>query len=314
MTDHDAELVAASRFWAQTPEQRRQLALISWMEHEHVKRYINRRTTGADADDWFSYVLRRYCDPPLERAFSLGCGTGGLERNALASGGVQVVDACDASEGAIETALASAAEAELSTRVVYRVADMNVLDLGDTRYDAIFASMSVHHARELEHIFAEMQRALKPGGLVIMNEYIGATRFRVPQVQLNLINDVLRILPARLRRIISNGTMTDVIKERYETLTEEWFLQNDPSEAIRSAEIMPLLRESFDIIEFKPYGGSLLHFLLENIVGNFDESREEDRAWLEMVEYVELTVERAGLLASDFALIVARKRPELAAS
>src|ERR1700676_2687664 len=310
MTDREAALVAVSRFWAETPEQRCQRALIAWMEHDHVRRYINRRTTGDDADDWLSYILRRYCDPPLERALSLGCGTGGLERHALASGCVKTFDACDVSEGAIESARAAAAAAGLGTRVDYSVADMNALDLGGARYDAVFASMSVHHARELEHIFAELQRVLKPGGLVILNEYIGATRFHVPQVQLDLINDVLKILPVRLRHIISNGTTTDMIKDRYEVLTEEWFLRNDPSEAIRSAEIMPLLVKSSDIVGFKPYGGSLLHFLLENIVGNFDESREDDRAWLEMVEYLELSVERAGLLPSDFALIVAAKRSE----
>src|SRR6202051_2915815 len=106
---------------------------------------------------------------------------------------------------------------------------MNALDLGDARYDAVFASMSVHHVRELEHVFAELQRVLKPGGLVVLNEYIGATRFQMSQVQLDLINDVLKILPVRLRQIINNGTTTGVVKDHYDLVNEEWFLRNDPS-------------------------------------------------------------------------------------
>ncbi|MGC9025514.1 MAG: class I SAM-dependent methyltransferase, partial [Chloroflexia bacterium] len=43
----------------------------------------------------------------------------------------------------------------------------------------------------------------------------------------------------------------------------------DPSEAIRSDEILPALRRHLEIIEFKPLGGNILHFLLDGIAHNF---------------------------------------------
>ena len=57
---------------------------------------------------------------------------------------------------------------------------------------------------------------------------------------------------------------------------EEVFQQNDPSEAIRSEEIVPTLLRYFDILEFRPYGGAIQHMLLSGITGNFDENNEAD--------------------------------------
>ena len=36
------------------------------------------------------------------------------------------------------------------------------------------------------------------------------------------------------------------------------------------------LKHSFDVIDFRPYGGAILHILLSEITGHFLEDREED--------------------------------------
>jgi len=57
----------------------------------------------------------------------------------------------------------------------------------------------------------------------------------------------------------------------------------------------------------------LLHFMLENIVGNFDDGHEDDRAWLNILEYVEMALEQGKVIDSDFAMIVARARDDVEA-
>jgi SAM-dependent methyltransferase len=305
MNETQSNFDKVAKWWAQSPEKLRQRAFIAWMEHEYVKKHVNLRTTGDESLDWFNYILQKYFRTPVERALSLGSGDGGLERHALDAGAVKRFDAYDASCGAIENAKKAAESKGLLQRVNYAVADLNLLRLEAGGYDSVFASMSIHHIHALERVFEEVRGALKPSGLFIMNEYIGPTRFQLPPVQIKLINDLLKILPRDFRRVIRDGKPTREIKESHLIHPLSWFDENDPSEAARSAEILPLLRRFFRIVEFKPYGGTLLHFLLQDIVGNFDESQEEGRAWLDILFYFEGALEDAGVINSDFALIVA---------
>ena len=60
----------------------------------------------------------------------------------------------------------------------------------------------------------------------------------------------------------------------------------------------------------KDYGGTLLQFLLANIVGNFDESKEQDRKILDELCTQEWNYIKEGKLDSDFAVIVAKQKPK----
>ncbi len=88
--------------------------------------------------------------------------------------------------------------------------------------------------------------------------------------------------------------------------TERSVIAVDPSEAVRSAEIMPVLRTMFDVIEYRPLGGAILQFLLSDIAGNF-----QDEAGAQLLEgffRLEDALMACGDLPSDFAYIVARPR------
>lgn len=311
MTEKDLTIEKVANWWGQSREERQEKLLVAWMEHDHIKRHINRRTTGDESLDWFNYVLQKYFKSPVERALSLGCGTGGLERHALWAEAVDFFDAYDISPGAIESAKKAAMEAGNLERINYKVADLNHIQLKRNAYDAAFASMSIHHIQALEKVFESVRASLKPSGLFIINEYIGPSRFQLPPVQIRLINDMLEILPQRLRKIIRGGQIASDIKHIHKVHPLTWFDENDPSEAVRSGEIMALLERFFTVLEFKPYGGSLLQFIVEDIVGNFDDNHQEDRAWLEMLEFVENKLEEFGVIKSDFALIVSEPNPSL---
>jgi len=311
MKDKESALKKVGRWWTQSPEKLQQRPLIAWMEHDYIKKHINRRTTGDESLDWFNYVLQKYFQASVERALSLGCGDGGLERHALTKGAVVTFDAYDASPGAIDGATQAAKDLGLLPQIHYAVADLNCFQAPAYPYGAVFASMSIHHIQALEEVFDEIRKALTPAGYFIMNEYIGPTRFQLPPIQEKVVNDLLNILPPRFRRIIRDGKVTSEIKSCHQVHPLSWFTENDPSEAVRSAEILPVLQRFFDLAEFKPYGGTLLQFLLENIVGNFDESQEEAKAWLDMLAYVESALEEAGAIESDFALIVATPKKKM---
>jgi hypothetical protein len=97
-------------------------------------------------------------------------------------------------------------------------------------------------------------------------------------------------------------------RRSYQNPAISWFEENDPSEAIRSDEIIDILKRDFEIIEMRPYGGALLHMLLSGTAGNFDPTNEADVAILRTLVLMEVTLEEAGVLDSDFAAIVARPK------
>jgi hypothetical protein len=80
----------------------------------------------------------------------------------------------------------------------------------------------------------------------------------------------------------------------------------DPSEAIRSGEIMTLLVKYFNILEVNEFGGTILHMLLQDIAGNFDPEREEDMTILNLICYFEEILIKKKVITSDFALIIAQ--------
>jgi hypothetical protein len=82
---------------------------------------------------------------------------------------------------------------------------------------------------------------------------------------------------------------------------------SDPSEAIRSAEIIPLLSEYFTILEQKDYGGTILHMLLQNIIANFDHDNYKDKSILSLLILLENILIREKVIDSDFAFLAASK-------
>jgi SAM-dependent methyltransferase len=320
-----------------------------------VIQYMNRRASGDPLVDWIDHVCRQYLGPalPLDRCLSLVCGNGHLERTLAARGVFRSCDAFDISDQRIADAAQRADLAGLPIR--YACVDVNEIALEALVYDAAFAYAGVHHIRDLERLYAEVHRSLKPGGWFILNEYTGPSQFQIPERQLEVLNAALKLLPCRYRASISQkhvlagdvtaagmlnwpvremprriyekwraGQLGRAIRRRVMTVlntrrrrpvfkdaVERWTVKEmnlfDPSEAIRSAEIIPLLRQQFEIVELKPLGGSVFHLLLDDIAGNFDPCSEEDRRVLEMILNVEETLIACRDLQSDFSLIVARK-------
>jgi hypothetical protein len=82
----------------------------------------------------------------------------------------------------------------------------------------------------------------------------------------------------------------------------------DPSEAVRSADILKVVGERLDVVARHDIGGGLLQFLLSGICGNFRPEDPGSMAVLDMLFGVEDALMAAGDLGSDFVLLVARAR------
>jgi SAM-dependent methyltransferase len=275
------------------------LGEVSWMASTAVLMHLNERVTGDPARDWLSSWAHRYFHGHDLRVLVLGCGEGWLERAISEWTFVRAIDAVDFAEAAV-----ARARERGGPKIRYGVIDLNRDSLEPDAYDVVIAHSVLHHIEDLEHAFDQIERAMKPEATLIVNEYVGANRFQYGDEILAMINDLLRCLPGRLRR----SALEDRTYEVRERPTVEEMMANDASEAVRAADVMPMLRQRFEILDERLLGGTILMHLLYDIVQNFLFDDPHERAVIELLCTFEGALVDARRISSDFVIAAARKR------
>jgi SAM-dependent methyltransferase len=250
----------------------------SWLEHPAIRLYTLRQIDPIDAEwpvDWFKIWLqgRRFA-----RGLSIGCGSGPFERDLIGHDLCDRIDAFDASLQSIRIAQGAAGD-----RIHYFVADFNRCAFRPRSYDAVFFHQSLHHVERLEELLAGVRAWLRPDGLVYLDEYIGPSRTAWSDELIAPQRAVFERLPAEMKR---TAELPLPIQE------------DDPSEAVRSDEIMQVLEQEFEIAAFRGYGGNLLSVIFPNLDRNalsdevVDALIEEDRAMSASGPYYAVIVAR----------------------
>jgi SAM-dependent methyltransferase len=298
------------------------------------------RRRAADFNSVFSQYLDR--SARVSRVLSLCCGHGHFERTILQLLSYDHCDSLDISEPALEHARELAREAGI-LNVNYERCDVNTLQLSQ-EYDLVFGG-GIHHLSNLEHVFSEVARWLCPGAPFMMYEYIGPNRCQPTERQLEAINACIRLLPEKYRmRVSAQREMNvgsadeamDILRrkradmrglsdcdntdrfssdplfakffwQRYTPMTVEQWQTVDPSESVRSEDILPVLRQYFSDVDVRYQGGSILQFTLFDLAANFCYESPEVRALLKMLIHVEdvLTTFDPDI-PQDYAVIIAR--------
>ena len=273
-----------------------------WTASPVVRRYLHLLVTGDPNCDWATYVEWRHLSPSLDRALVLGCGSGRFERALAERGRFRSIVACDFAQETVEKARRSAQETGLAT-IEYRIVDLERETLGGP-YDAVFANDVLHHITNLEGLYGRIHEALSPEGKLFFCEYVGPNRFQYSDERMELVNRYLRVLPDRLRL----DPLTGETLWRRERLSAEKVEQDDPTEAVRSRDVLPLARQAFRAEAEYPSGGGLLNPLLFGLIANFREGAPEDDGLLRLLCDAEDRLTRSRRLEPDFLVFAGRRR------
>lgn len=279
---------------------------LHWTHLPDVLRSIYRKVSGDAAVSplaWFFQTLAAEQPLPLDRVLVLGCGSGALEREIVLAGWAREIVAIDLSAKVLDVAKARA-QAEGLDNIHYFQADMNHLPLGHApflhgQFDAVLGVSSIHHCAQLAQLYRSIGRLLTPRGWFFMNEYVGPDQFQWPDAQLYEINRIANLLPAHLMR-----TRDGHHKQHFRRPSIADVVAVDPSEAICSSQILPLLPDYFSDICIRPYGGGILHLLLAGVAQNFIDPDQEP--YLRSILAAEDALYRRGQLQHDFACVIAR--------
>lgn len=274
-----------------------------WLELRYVsERYIEPAITGMEGAGWRTYVFDRWLRPS-ERLLEIGCGSTGVAFEACRLGVARSAVGVDVSPEAIRNSQQRARSARLDRRIEYLCADVTALNFPDGGFDSVFVNMALHHVLQLELLLANVRRWKRPGAPFVINEYVGPDRFQWTDAALREGQRLLESLDERYRiHGVSGEVVTTFARPPYAGM-----VFGDASEAIRSSAILPLLKTYFEVAEVRPYGGTLLQWLLADTAHNFQpETRPEDARELDRLFDEERRLIREGVLESNFAVILAR--------
>jgi 2-polyprenyl-3-methyl-5-hydroxy-6-metoxy-1,4-benzoquinol methylase len=283
-------------------------ALVYWLAIPEVHRRFQSLSTGGKSEHWINYCVSDYLGGrlPAERMASLGCGTGLVERHLASLQAFRRCDSFDIAPGALDVARRETEAAGVSG-VNYELADIETLRLDERAYDAIWFNGSLHHISNLEEVCDRVGAALKPHGYAFISEYVGASRFDFSARQKEAIHAAFALVPERYRRSFRNGAPGAVQAAPFLPDPRK-VAEVDPSEAVRSADILRVVGERLEVVARHDAGGTLLQFLLQGICGNFRSDDPGSLAVLEMLFRIEDGLIEAGDLGSDSTLLVARAR------
>jgi SAM-dependent methyltransferase len=280
-----------ARFWGRVAAGE---PLLTWLHEPEVRKYVNSLISGSPHVWPFDAI-----GPLLgttDHGVSLGCGDGTLDRQIVRRGICGSLTGIDISPVSLEVARRGAAMDGLGT-IAYVQGDLNRLHLPANSCDAVFFQQSLHHVSDLEGCLDTVRDALRPGGFVYLDEYIGPSQSEWQRGRLRYADDVYRELPRRLRT------------RRHLQIPVDG---KDPREAVRSSEILTELTRRFSIQVRKDYGGTLLSVIYPHLRLAPLSRAERDEVLSGLIER-EREVIASGAPAFC-AVILARRRDEAASS
>ena len=135
---------------------------------------------------------------------------------------------------------------------------------------------------------------------------MGPSKFQWTKKQIFYAQTLLDLLPDKLKVDCSIGEKN--LKCRIERRKPRDIEREDPSEAIRSDEIIGILKKHFQIIEQKPLGGTVLNLLFDRIAKNFNEEDPCIRSLILSFQKIEEILILEEILPSDFTFLVLKKQ------
>jgi SAM-dependent methyltransferase len=212
------------------------------------------RFQGALASEWGRSQESKFADAFMDKyggrvrtaAASICCGTGILERWLWdrCENPELTIDGFDVSDGSLNIARQLAVG---RSGIRYFKSDANAMSLDTARYDVVFANGALHHVENLEHCLSAVRDGINSAGLLYVNDYVGPSRFQWTTLQESIANVMLHLIP------------DEHLQRKEVVITDPIALEEmDPSEAVRSGEIVNVIKDYFEIVEMIPRGGTLL--------------------------------------------------------
>ncbi len=225
----------------------------------------------------------RRCNAADPRFLSIGSGNCDLELDvaaALRESGLATFtfECLELNQVMLDRGRTMAQERGLAQHFVFTRADFNTWSAG-SRYDGMMANQSLHHVLDLEHLFAEIDRALDDRGLLAISDIIGCNGHKRWPEALKRVHELWLELPGSYHY---NHAL-----RRVEPLYENWDCSSEGFEGIRAQDILPMLNQRFEFETFVAFGNVIDVFVDRAFGHNFNPDSEADRRFIDRVHEID---------------------------
>lgn len=283
-------------YW--TDQHRRLQPSGNFLAHPMVQGYVSMRAFGSLVAHLEVVIAElRNRTSPGDSILSVGCGPALKERALARLLPDRTFVGIDIATDIVESTRQECARAGLANLTV-RVGDFNALDLERGRFRAVLGLGALHHIERLEEFWAACAAGMTRDGSVLAQEYVGPNRMQWTPAQCHFGTEALReIVPDQHK-----PHHRKVVPTPLEVMDEY-----DPSEAVRSRDIVPTCRAAgFEIEGYAGAGCALLQPVLMEQIATYDPRDWAHNAILAKLFAEEDRLMRAGELEDDFAMFVAR--------
>jgi len=243
-----------------------------WWQHAQIIRHINRTVCGK-AIDGFSAGLNVLASrllegqAPLQKAISVGGGTGVKEIKLVRDGIVKSIEVFEVARARIAAGEKLARAQHLEHAVHFVCGDAFELRDKAGQYDLVHWNNALHHMPDVEAAIQWSWKVLRTGGLFYMDDFVGPSRFQWTPQMLLVASAVRQALPARL--LVNPRNSSALLPRIVKKVDAEKLRQSDPSEAADSDRIIPYLKERFPHVSITQTGGVIYSLALSDLLANF---------------------------------------------
>lgn len=267
----------------------------TFLDHPLIQTYAALRAFGALRTFTEAVIDEiRSRTRPGARLLSVGCGAAVKECQLAAALPDRTFVAIDIAPGALEMARAAAAAAGIRN-LHLETGDFNDPQLAAADFDMILGLGALHHIEALEAFWRECRKALRAGGCILAQEYVGPSRFQWTDVQIELGNAALRTLPAEHK--VHHATVKRV--------DLDYLIAFDPSEAVRSAELIPTCAAAGFAMQVSGAGCGLLQPMLMHQMHTFEPRNWDHNQLLMQLFSVEDHAMREHGVGDAYAMFIA---------
>lgn len=183
--------------------------------------------------------------------------------------------------------------------------DRATLVLGDWRdgapdeVDLVYFDHALHHLSDIDNVIEDMARRLRPGGVFLMNDFVGPTYNQFSPEVADYAEHVRSLLPASIFRA---GAPREVCRSS----VEEW-IQSDPSEACDSGSILPAIARHMPGAEIIPTGGLVYYLACREVFHHLHDDPDGDEAIVRLLFELDRVLVRSKPELTCYALAFWRK-------
>lgn len=257
----------------------------NWWTCKPVIQHLNRLVCGQElpgVSQGLCQKAKQQVNHTLKLGISVGCGIGVKEMHLIQWGLVDRMICFELSAERIAQANAEAKRRSLSDRIEFHQTDVFCrTDLND-RFDLVHWNNSLHHMPDTFAALRWSRSVLKPGGLLMMDDYVGPNYIQFSDQCLQFANQIRAKIPRKyFIHPASSPETPRFIGSECQRPDRAKIIAKDPSEAVDAENILPAMRAIFPNAEILHTGGAIYFAALPPLYANFNLEDEGDRSYLQ---------------------------------